>query len=404
MSFERPLTILVIASYEKGNDFIKECKKQGCRVFLLTSKSLENAPWPHESLDDIFYFPDHNKEWNMTELINAVSYLARERKLDRIVAMDDYDVEKAATLREHLRIPGMGETTARYFRDKLAMRMRAREEGILVPDFVHILNNDDINQFMQKLEAPYIIKPRLHAGAIGVKKIHNPEELWKLVDGFGDQRSFYLMEKFVPGDIYHVDSIVFEKEIIFSLVSKYGKPPMEVAHEGRVFSTITIPRGNKEDKSLKAMNSKVLKAMGLVKGISHTEFIKAHEDGKFYFLETSARVGGANISELVKAATGLNLWEEWAKLETLNKGEEYKLPKFRNDYAGLILSLAKEKWPDLSTYNDEEICWKLKKKFHAGLIVRSGSHERVQELTDKYINRFYKDYFATQPMPDRPTD
>jgi nitrous oxide reductase accessory protein NosL len=53
--------------------------------------------------------------------------------------LDDFDVEKAATLREHLRIGGMGETTARYFRDKLAMRMKAREAGINVPDFVGIL-------------------------------------------------------------------------------------------------------------------------------------------------------------------------------------------------------------------------------------------------------------------------
>ncbi len=404
MSADRPLTILVVASYEKGHDFIKECKKHGCRVLLLTSKSLESAPWPHDSLDDIFYFPDHNKEWNMPQLINAVSYLARTEKLDRIVAMDDYDVEKAATLREHLRIPGMGETTARYFRDKLAMRIKARSEGILVPDFVHVLNNDDLTEFMRKVEPPYIVKPRLHAGAIGVKKINSQDQLWELNETFGDERSYYLMEKFVPGDIFHVDSIVFNKEIKFSIVSKYGKPPMEVAHEGRVFSTTTIERNSSEDKILKLMNSQVLKAMGLVKGISHTEFIRGNENGEFYFLETSARVGGANISELVKAATGINLWEEWAKIEIVGDDGKYQLPNIRNDYAAMILSLAKEKWPDLSNYDAPEICWRLKKKFHAGLIVKSDSFNRVKELSELYIDNFYKDFFASQPMPDRPTD
>ncbi|MBK8663699.1 MAG: hypothetical protein IPN18_18635 [Ignavibacteriales bacterium] len=77
------------------------------------------------------------------------------------------------------------------------------------------------------------------------------------------------------------------------------------------------------------MNARVLKALGMETGVNHTEFIKGN-DGKFYFLETSARVGGANIVELVEAASGLNLWAEWAKLETLEPGEKYKLPKVKN--------------------------------------------------------------------------
>ena len=59
-------------------------------------------------------------------------FLARTRLIDRIVPLDDYDVETAAALREHLRVPGMGDTTARYFRDKLAMRVQARDRGLQV--------------------------------------------------------------------------------------------------------------------------------------------------------------------------------------------------------------------------------------------------------------------------------
>ena len=58
-----------------------------------------------------------------------------------------------------------------------------------------------------------------------------------------------------------------------------------------------------------------MSAFGLVRGVAHTEFIKSHNDGQFYFLETAARVGGANIAEMVEAATGINLWSEWAKIE-----------------------------------------------------------------------------------------
>ncbi|QQS36242.1 MAG: ATP-grasp domain-containing protein [Ignavibacteriales bacterium] len=397
------LTILCIASYEKGHEFMRQCKREGCRVILLTSESLKEIAWPRESIDEIFYIADVNKEWKMRDVIYGVSFMARNEQIDRIVALDDFDVEKAASLREHLRVPGMGDTTARYFRDKFAMRTRAAESGIVVPDFVHVLNHKKIKEFISKVEPPYIIKPRMQAGAHGMKKINSEEELWKRLEELGDDQSFYLMEKFVPGNIYHVDSIIYKHEIIFNIANQYGLPPMEVAHEGRVFTTRTVKRDSEDEKQLLQINKKVLKSLGLLQGVSHTEFIKSHSDGKFYFLETSARVGGANIAELVEAASGINLWAEWAKIELLRGGAEYQLPKAKENYSGLIISLAKQEWPDVSGYNDPEIVWKMNKKYHAGMIVSSPDYSRVEKLIADYTKRFYDDFFTSQPLPDKPS-
>jgi len=53
----------------------------------------------------------------------------------------------SAAIREHLRLPGMGLTNGCIiFRDKLAMRMRAREAGILVPEFIHVLNHENLRE------------------------------------------------------------------------------------------------------------------------------------------------------------------------------------------------------------------------------------------------------------------
>ena len=200
------LTFLCISSYEKGFDFIRECKDRGCRVLLLTSESLKDAHWPKDSIDETFYIQDKNKEWNLKDVIYGVSFLARKEKIDCIVALDDFDVERAATLREHLRVPGMGDTTARYFRDKLAMRMRAKEMKIPVPEFIHVLNHDNINEFSRTVKFPYMIKPRMLAGAHGLKKVNSKEEMWERINQLGDEQSFFLMEQFIPGNIYHVDS------------------------------------------------------------------------------------------------------------------------------------------------------------------------------------------------------
>jgi hypothetical protein len=237
-------------------------------------------------------------------LRNAVSYLARTRVFDRIVALDDFDVELAAMLREHLRIPGMGETTVRYFRDKLAMRMRAAEMGLNVPDFHSRAESRPGRGFLDRVPPPWVLKPRSMAGAIGIRKVHSKDEFWGIVESLGDEQSGYLLERFVPGDIFHVDTIMSEREVVFAIASGYGTPPLEVAHGGGIFTTRILERDSDAARRLLEENRRVLAALGLLRGVSHTEYIIGREDGRVYFLETSARVGGAHIAELVEAASG----------------------------------------------------------------------------------------------------
>jgi biotin carboxylase len=393
-------TILCMSSYEKGQEFIRECKRQGWRVLMLTDQALEHAKWPRESIDEFFMMPDLT---NRTEVTNAVSYLARQHRIDRIVALDEFDIEMAASLREHLRVPGMGETTSRHFRDKLAMRKQAHEHGVRVPEFEGVINYDKLRDYMARVPGPWVLKPRTSASAIGIKKVNQADELWPLLDALGDEQTNHLLERFVPGEVYHVDSIVSEKEVVFASVNKYGDTPMNVAHGGGIFTTRTLPRESLEVEALESINREVIHALKLVRGVTHAEFIRAQSDGHFYFLEIAARVGGANIAEMVEMATGLNLWAEWAKIETAHKVKPYQLTPPRQDYAGIMISLAKQQWPDTSAYCDPEIVWRMNKEYHAGLIVASDSHERVKELQDSYTERFYQDFYATAPLPDKPT-
>lgn len=397
------LTILALASYEKGHEFLREAKRQGCRVLLLTSESLKgNARWPHEALDDIFYMPDVKKTWNRADTLKAVSYLARRESIDRIVPLDDFDLETAAELREHLRFPGLGESQTRYFRDKLAMRIQAQKFGLNVPEFVHILNRAKIDAFLRSVPGPWVLKPRLFAGAIGIHRIHQASDLWPVLDSLGDEQSYFLLERYIPGDVYHVDSVVFGGKVRFAIASRYGRPPLDVAQGGGIFTTRILNRGSEMEQSLLAKNERVLQAMSLSDGVSHTEFILGG-DGKLYFLETSARVGGAHIAELIEAATGLNLWAEWAKIEVaLGQGHSYQVPPLRKEYAGLLVSLANQEHPDTSRFDDPEIVWRMERADHVGFIIRSAAYERVGELLEQYTVRVQREFFATAPPPSRP--
>lgn len=395
-------TILTMSSYFKGEALIEAAKKEGARVILLTVESLKDDPWPRASVDEFFLMPSLS---NLPDTLYAVAYLARNEEIARIIPLDEYDVEMAAILREHLRMPGMGMTATKHFRDKLAMRQVAQDGGILVPDFSAVVNHKKIAEFMNRVPGPWVLKPRLEAGAMGIKRVANSDELWHLLNVLGDQQSFRVLERYVPGDVYHVDSLTYKGKTIFTSVQKYGAPPLNVAHDGGIFTTLTLDPKSDEVKELEKLNAKVISTLGLTDGPTHAEFIKGREDGKFYFLEIAARVGGAHISDLVEMATGINLWAEWARMEiAAAEGREYKLPKVSRRFAGLLVSLAKYEYPDLSAYNDSEVVWRLNKKNHAGLIVAADNGERVTDLVNHYRDRFVHDFLAVAPPRESATN
>lgn len=400
MSNSRRVTILCVSSYEKGQEFLRTCKKLGCTVFLLTSEKLRNADWPSDVIDEMFFMPE---ELPLTDLIHAVSYAARTRHIDRVVALDEFDMESVAALREHLRLPGMGLTTVRYFRDKLAMRQQAQESGILAPEFIPILNYDDLREFTGQVAGPWLLKPRSQASGIGVKKIQSQEELWPWLDQLGDRQSEYLLEQFIPGSVFHVDGIVSGRAVLFAEAHAYGAPPLDVSHQGGVFTTRTVARDSIDAVALKEIHLKLIQSLGLVRGVTHAEFLKAHKDNRFYFLEVAARVGGAYISNMVETAAGINLWREWARLEVTAGKLPYELPQSRDDYAGVIVSLARQQEPDTTGYTDPEIVERIKKFHHAGFVLKSSSSERIEQLLASYSQRFAHDFLATQPVPDKPT-
>ena len=393
--------ILCISRYEKGQPFLRECARLGCRVVVLTLDKMRDADWPRESIEELVTMPP-----GMTaeQITNTVTFLARSRKFARIVALDESDMEIAASLREHMRIPGMGMTTTRYFLDKLAMRTKAAHLGICVPEFTAVLNYDDLRAYMNDVPPPWLLKPRVEAAAIGIRKIHYPEELWRALEELGDQQSNFLMERSVSGGIFHVDSIVAEGSVVFSAVHRYGKYSMQGMREGDVFTTQAVARGLMEEIVLKQMNAEVVQGLGLVRGVTHTEFIRAAEDGAYYFLETAARVGGALIADVMEYSFGINPWVEWARVEVAAmRKKPYTLPALTDLYAGSVHCLTRIPDPDTTNYDAAEIVYRMKEQHHAGLIVQSDDPQRIAFLLEEYSVRFHSDLCAVQAMPDRPT-
>ncbi|MBB5330582.1 ATP-grasp domain-containing protein [Tunturiibacter gelidoferens] len=397
----RDPTILCISTYEKGQRFLKEAARLGANVILLTVDKLEHADWPRESLTKLITMPE-----NLTpaQVLNTVTFLARTNHIDRIVALDEFDLEVAALLREHMRLPGMGESLNRNFRDKLAMRVSAKQKGVPVPEFTGVFNYDDLHSFLRDVPGPWLLKPRTNASAIGIRKIESQDDLWPILDQLGDLQSHYVLERFVPGEIFHVEGVTWKGKVLFGAPYRYGKPPMQTMHQGGIFSTRALNRESIDALSLNAIHKQVIESLGLISGVTHTEFIKSDADGSFYFLETAARVGGAHIADVVELASGINPWVEWARLELATLlGMEYTLPNLTYQYAGSVICLARQEHPDTSSYDAPEVVHRLERHHHAGLILRADAADRIETLIAEYTDRFLEDFCAVVPPPDKPT-
>ena len=397
---ERP-GIFCISTYEKGQAFLREAAALGCDVTLLTVDKLHDADWPKDVLHEFLTMPEG---LTPEQVMNTISYLARTRRIDRIVPLDEFDLEVAAMQREHMRLPGLGVSATWLFRDKLAMRTTADAAGVPVPEFCGVFEHRELWAYMQAVPGPWLLKPRTNASAIGIRRIERADELWPVLEELGDLQSHYVLERFVPGEVFHVEGVTWGGEVLFAQPFVYGRPPIQTMHEGGIFTTRTLAPESADAKALVKLHQELLGALGMKAGVTHSEFIKAASDGTFYFLETAARVGGAYIAETVELATGVNPWVEWARIEVaLARGQEYRLPKVRREFAGGVISLARQEEPDLSGYTDPEIAVRLRKAHHAGLLLKTGSETRLKQLVESYTERFLVDFNAVIAAPDKPT-
>ncbi|MEB3196661.1 MAG: ATP-grasp domain-containing protein [Candidatus Sericytochromatia bacterium] len=367
-----------------GESFLRELKRQGHRVVVLTRADALGYDWPRDLMDALYAVPDI---FDPLGVENAVGYLARTERIDRLIGLGEYDIEVAARLREHLRIPGMGETTARYFRDKLAMRERAQGRDILVPRFIGAIHHPAIAAFMAEVPAPWVLKPRMAASSKGIQKLTEADAVWKSLDALGDRASHHLLERYTPGEVFHVDGVVSGGQVLFEAAHRYGKPILDLHTEGGVYTSWRLEEQGEDAQKLYALNRRVIAAFGMLAGVFHIEYIRGREDGQFYFLEASARVGAGLIENMVEAESGINLWAEWARLEVGEVLPPYSISRDRDVYAGVLASATAAARPDVSAYLGSHVQELPAKPHHMGLLVTGSSEqelrERIQGLAER---------------------
>jgi hypothetical protein len=347
----------------------------GVRLTVLTVEGLREADWPREAIEDLATMPgDLTRE----QLLNTVSWMVRGRAFDRIIPLDECDLAGVAEIREHLRIPGMGITTAGYYRDRLAMRVSARESGFPGPEFCRVLNYDELREFMELVPAPWVLQPRTRKpGAVPIS-VEDQEHLWRLLDQLGDLQSHYVLEQPLEGEQFSVQSILSERRVVFSVVLRHtllagGTPRVD-----------TVDRSSRDWMELTALNGGLAPSLGMVRGVTEATFVRPQRPGReahYFFDQIMAGVGFGVAAQVTEAASGLNLWREWARLEVAHLRATNYVPNEWFDHYGASLE-----WPvgmvaaDAGELAAREVHSRTQDQQRERILFKSSRLERVQAL------------------------
>lgn len=321
-----------LATHPHGAEFLRAAAALGVRATLLTLDGLREADWPREALEDLATMP---AGMSVEQVLNTVSWMARSQSYHRVIALDAGDLLLAAALREHLRIPGMGLTTAGYYRDRLAMRIGAGELGFATGEFTRVLNEDELRGFVSRVAPPWRLLPRRRDPAWASFRIDTQEALWVRLAELGDAQSRYLLESMTEGDRFWVFSIINEGTVVFSVALQRGQGTASAE------TLTTVDRGSRTWMELTAINAGLTPSLGLVRGLACARFVQCA--GGFLLEEVEAGIGEDGLVRVVRAATGIDLWREWARLELAQcHGEHYVPGEWFEKAAGAV------RWPSSS--------------------------------------------------------
>ena len=186
---------------------------------LITSQDLEHEPWPRERIDEFFVMPFANL-FKQPDITNAVSFLARSRKIDRIIALDDFDVETVADLASTCacRAWAAPRPATSVTSWPCASRPATRASPCRISSTCSTTTTCATTwPRARPLGAEAPLRGQLDGHPQGQQR---NDELWPLLDELGDRQSYYVLERFVPGDVFHVDSVVWNKHVLFTVASQ----------------------------------------------------------------------------------------------------------------------------------------------------------------------------------------
>jgi biotin carboxylase len=272
----------------------------GVRLAVITTTPAERVPGElgqhlagHWRVDDAL---------DPSQIVDAVRGLSRQLgPVQRLVGALEQLQVPLAQAREALGLPGMDAATAQNVRDKSRMKTVLSAAGVPCARHRLVTDPDGALAFAAEVGYPLVAKPPAGAGAQATYRLDDEGALRSWLGALPPRADAPgLLEEFLVGEEHTFDSVCIGGRTVWTSISDYLPPPLEVLRNPWIQWTVLLPRELDDPRyaAMKDVGPAAVAALGVREGLTHMEWFR-RPDGSVAVSEVGARPPGAQISSML---------------------------------------------------------------------------------------------------------
>ncbi|QIK76797.1 ATP-grasp domain-containing protein [Nocardioides piscis] len=287
----------------------KQLHELGARVVCVASLPEADAAFRAECVEEVVPVADPS---NVEQVLAAVARAGYSlTQFDVVAGAYEFTVVPAAVVGQLAGARAQPVAVALALRDKLLQKTLVRSAGVAVARCEACESPDAVVEAIERVGGlPVVVKPLAGAGARDTYRLSSMVEVEEWVGAAAAEPC--LVEEFVDGRELHLDGVVREGHVGVLAVSRYLSNVIDIRQGADVASVCLPPARNVELYAhAHSLVGQALHALGHLDGVFHLEAFEQSEGG-LVFSECAGRVGGGRIDEVIRLATGVDLYRHWA--------------------------------------------------------------------------------------------
>lgn len=298
-----------------GRFALAAARLPGVRLGLVTTEPLESLdPELRHALAAHYQVSDALDPQQIADAVRGVS--TQIGPVERLIGVLEQLQVPLAQVRGALGIPGMDEDTAQNVREKSRMKYVLRSAGVPCARHQLVARTEEARGFLAEVGLPLVAKPPAGAGAQATYRLDTSEDFESWLGAVqGNPAEVWLLEEFLTGREHTFDSVTLDGDTLWSSISDYRPPPLEVLRTPWVQWTVVLPRDidGPEYDPIRQVGPAALRALGVQTAFTHMEWF-ARPDGSVAVSEVGARPPGAQLASMIGFSYDIDFYAAWSEL------------------------------------------------------------------------------------------
>lgn len=295
----------IVDGHSTGAELAKALKALGWFLVHVQAREKISSSYANSFESAIFDVLLRASEVNYSDLVRVV----REYNPEFVIAGSEPGVELADLLSSSLGLKGNDPESSQRRRNKYLMAKAISEHGLDCAKQYMVSTESELLDGLRRINTlPVVVKP---VDAMGSEDVRVCFDEYEALDAFGAifgkknvigiVNEAVLIQEFLEGEQYAVNAVSIEGK--HRVTEMWREKRLNIRGGGNIYDYETmIPYEGEIQEKLISYTKKVLTALGVEEGPSHTEIISTGRGP--VLVETGARMQGGIISEPIIKAIG----------------------------------------------------------------------------------------------------